>query len=160
MKVLAIVLSLFLSATAVFAGPEKKPASEQAPESAKASENPAAAGAKKGARKDSTDSSEKAVSHRALVAPATRKESAEPAESLKPEPPVWLFEIEEKGNNVTFRKKTPFGVTSYSKPKNELTEEERGLVERYRAAKADPSLPDDAKQPARPTMPIPKKQER
>ena len=153
MKSSAIILSLFLC-TAAFAGTEAKPASKQAPEGVKA-ETPEASAAKKDAKTDAAETSEK--TYRSLVAPAANKESVEPS---KAELPVWLFEIEEKGNNVTFKKKTPFGVTSYSKPKNELTEEERDLVERYHAAKADGASTDDAKQPPRPAMPIPKKQGR
>jgi hypothetical protein len=156
MKSSAIILSLFLC-TGAFAGTEAKPASKQAPEVVKA-ENPKASAAKKDAKADAAETSEK--TYRSLVAPASSKESVEPAEPSKAELPVWLFEIEEKGNNVTFKKKTPFGVTSYSKPKNELTEEERDLVARYHAAKADGASTDDAKHPARPAMPIPKKQGR
>jgi len=153
MKSSAIILSLFLCAAA-FAGTEAKPASKQVPQGVKA-EAPEASAAKKDAKTDAAETSEK--TYRSLVAPAGNKESDEPS---KAELPVWLFEIEEKGNNVTFKKKTPFGVTSYSKPKNELTGEERDLVARYQAAKADGSSADDAKQPARPVMPIPKKQGR
>jgi hypothetical protein len=162
MKFLLIVLSLLLCTTLVFAGPEKtQGATEQAPGGAKASGSPAPADTGKDAKTDSADGSQKTGSHRALVAPAARKQSAEPAEPSKPELPVWLFEIEEKGNDVTFKKKTPFGVTSYNKAKNELTEEERDLVQRYQAAKTTSgSSLDDAKRPARPAMPIPKRQER
>ncbi len=160
MKSLAIVLSLFLCAPAVFAAPEEtRAAAGQTPgEAPKTSGKPSAHPATPNdAEPDAASNSEKTVSYRTPFGTVTRKESAEAAERPKAELPAWLLEIEEKGSSVTFKKKTPFGVTSYSKPKNDLTDEERDLLATYQAAKVDSSLLEEAKRPARPKMPIPKK---
>jgi hypothetical protein len=54
----------------------------------------------------------------------------------KAPPSLGLFEIEEKGAAVTFKKKTPFGVTSWTKQQTELTDQERRLIADYKASKA------------------------
>ena len=65
----------------------------------------------------------------------TRPVSRKPPEPKGP-PSLWLFEIEEKGTAVTFKKKTPFGVTSWTKQQADLTDEERQLLAEYKASKA------------------------
>jgi len=65
----------------------------------------------------------------------TRPASRKPPEPKGP-PSLWLFEIEEKGTAVTFKKKTPFGVTSWTKQQADLTDEERQLLAEYKASKA------------------------
>jgi len=64
----------------------------------------------------------------------TRPASRKPPEPKGP-PSLWLFEIEEKGTAVTFKKKTPFGVTSWTKQQADLTDEERQLLAEYKASK-------------------------
>ncbi len=155
MRISAIILSVCLCGTAIFAAPEKPPSPREVREAEKAREKKRRAGSQKGA---SADRSQAAASSPAPFGTLIRTESAEAAEQPEAELPLWLFDIEEKGANVTISKKTPFGVTSYTKPKTELTEQERDLVERHRAAKAHGSL-SDAKQSAQPAMPIPKKQD-
>jgi len=79
--------------------------------------------------------------------------SSKPPEPKAP-PSLGLFEIEEKGTAVTFKKKTPFGVTSWTKQQTELTDEERQLLAEYRASKAGgetaakPGAAEPAKQSA------------
>lgn len=61
--------------------------------------------------------------------------STKPPEPKGP-PSLWLYEIEERGDTVTFKKKTPFGVTSWTKQHADLTGEERQLLAEYKASKA------------------------
>jgi hypothetical protein len=83
----------------------------------------------------------------------TRPISRKPPEPKGP-PSVRLFEIEEKGTAVTFKKKTPFGVTSWTKQQADLTDEERQLLAEYRASKesggtaAKPGAAEPAKRSA------------
>jgi len=57
------------------------------------------------------------------------------------EVPLAQFEIEEKGNSVTFKRKTPFGISQWTKSRNELTKEDRDLLARYRESKAADRAP-------------------
>jgi hypothetical protein len=95
--------------------------------------------AAKDPKKDSADSAAKEPEEvEAVKTPfgtMTRPVSREAPEPKGP-PPLWLFEIEEKGDAVTFKKKTPFGVTSWTKQQTELTGEERQLLADYKASKA------------------------
>jgi hypothetical protein len=86
-----------------------------------------------------------------------------PTSSKPPEPKaplsLGLFEIEEKGAAVTFKKKTPFGVTSWTKQQTELTDEERQLLSEYKASKAggDPAAKPGAAEPAKQSAAAPAK---
>ena len=86
-----------------------------------------------------------------------------PVSSKAPEPKAMpslgLFEIEEKGAAVTFKKKTPFGVTSWTKQQTELTDEERQLLAKYRASKAggDLAAKPGAAEPAKQSAAAPAK---
>jgi hypothetical protein len=92
----------------------------------------------KDSKKASADGAPKSEEMEVVKTPfgtVTRPVSREDPEPKGP-PPLWLFEIEEKGTAVTFKKKTPFGVTSWTKQQADLTGEERQLIAAYKASKA------------------------
>ena len=66
-------------------------------------------------------------------------------EEPKPSPPVTtpFMQVEEKGDSVVFRRRTPFGVQSWTKKRSELTAQEQDMLRDHQAkqAEAEPTRP-------------------
>lgn len=66
-------------------------------------------------------------------------------EEPKSSPPVTtpFMQVEEKGDSVVFRRRTPFGVQAWTKKRSELTAEEQKMLRDHQAkqAEAEPTRP-------------------
>lgn len=113
---------------------ERKSASKQA---AKKSEDEAEAKPAKDAAEPAAGKEkrkEKAV--RTPFGSGTVSVPETPPQRQRPKLPLHLVKIEEKGDTVTFNQRTPFGQKVWSKKFADLSDEERELLDRYRAAEA------------------------
>ena len=48
-----------------------------------------------------------------------------------------FMQVEEKGDSVTFKRRTPFGVQAWTKKRSELTPEEQKMLRNHQAKQAD-----------------------
>jgi hypothetical protein len=136
MKLYIAAATVLLCMPVLLAAQEK---SENAAE-AKQQESSAAKDSKKDSAGAAAKGSEEMEVRVTPFGTMTKPVSRKPPET-KSLPPLWLFEIEEKGDAVTFKKKTPFGVTSWTKQQTELSDEERQLLAEYKASKASGGTP-------------------
>lgn len=64
-----------------------------------------------------------------------------------------FMQVEEKGDSITFKRRSPFGVQAWTKKRSELTDEEQEMLQAHQAkqAKTEPSRPSAPSAKAAPT---------
>lgn len=80
------------------------------------------------------------------------KSTSEKKPKASPPATTPFMQVEEKGDSIVFKRKTPFGVQAWTKKRSELTADEQGMLRDHQAkqAKTEPSRPSASSAKAAP----------
>ncbi len=129
-------LSALVLAGTLYWGMAFSPASLFAEQHGPSRSKPSAASAE--SKKTSAEEAKKSSAQGGRRTPFGWKKAAEKAEETPPPPASSAFvEVEEQGDTIVFKRRTPFGRQSWRKKRSELTSQEQEMLKVHRAKQSE-----------------------